>query len=97
MIPGVDHPILLITEEGREEEVVTRLARVGYDYAIGYLKGGFDAWKKSGKEVDTITSIDADMFAEKLKKHLRKNFKLEGDNYPLSLSRAEVLIGGKRQ
>jgi hypothetical protein len=41
--------------------------------------------------------MDADMFAEKLKKHLRKNFKLEGDNYPLSLSRAEVLIGGKRQ
>lgn len=40
--------------------------------------------------------MDADMFAQKLKKHLRKNFKLEGDNYPLSLSRAELLIGGKR-
>ena len=50
--------------EGREEEVVTRLARVGYDHAIGYLKGGFDAWKKSGEEIDQITSISASELAE---------------------------------
>lgn len=64
LIPDIKQEILLITPEGREEEVVTRLARVGYDHAIGYLKGGFEAWKKSGKEIDTITSIDADAFAE---------------------------------
>jgi rhodanese-related sulfurtransferase len=64
LIPDIKQEILLITPEGREEEVVTRLARVGYDYAIGYLKGGFEVWKKSGKETDTITSIDADAFAE---------------------------------
>jgi glyoxylase-like metal-dependent hydrolase (beta-lactamase superfamily II)/rhodanese-related sulfurtransferase len=63
LIPDIKQEILLITEEGREQEVVTRLARVGYDHAIGYLKGGFDAWKNSGKEVDSIKSISADELA----------------------------------
>src|SRR5207253_2008955 len=40
LVPDINQQILLITEEGREEEAVTRLARVGYDHAIGYLKGG---------------------------------------------------------
>jgi len=60
MIPDIKQEILLVTEEGREEEVITRLARVGYDFTIGYLKGGFAAWKSSGKEVDRIESIDAE-------------------------------------
>ncbi|MDR7130429.1 glyoxylase-like metal-dependent hydrolase (beta-lactamase superfamily II)/rhodanese-related sulfurtransferase [Algoriphagus sp. 4150] len=64
MIPDLKQQILLVADEGREEEVVTRLARVGYDYAIGYLKGGFEAWEKSGEEVDQITSISAGELAE---------------------------------
>lgn len=48
LIPDIKQEILLITDEGREAEVVTRLARVGYDNTIGYLKGGFDAWKNAG-------------------------------------------------
>jgi len=44
MIPDVKQQLLLIADEGREEEVITRLARVGYDYVIGYLEGGFQAW-----------------------------------------------------
>ena len=60
MIPDIKHEILLVTDEGREEEVITRLARVGYDFTIGYLKGGFTTWKNAGKEVDHITSITAD-------------------------------------
>ncbi|MDZ4809940.1 MAG: MBL fold metallo-hydrolase [Bacteroidota bacterium] len=59
MIPDIKQEILLVTDEGREEEVITRLARVGYDYTIGYLKGGFNAWKNAGKEVDQIISISA--------------------------------------
>ena len=60
MIPDIKQQILIVDEPGREEEVITRLARVGYDYTIGYLKGGFDAWKKAGKETDEIKSISAD-------------------------------------
>lgn len=57
LIPDIRQEILFIAEPGHEEEVVTRLARVGYDHAIGYLAGGFDSWKKSGKETDHIDSI----------------------------------------
>jgi glyoxylase-like metal-dependent hydrolase (beta-lactamase superfamily II)/rhodanese-related sulfurtransferase len=58
MIPDLKQNILVVADEGREEEVITRLARVGYDYAIGYIQGGFDSWKNSGrKEVDSITSL----------------------------------------
>ncbi|MBD8487642.1 MBL fold metallo-hydrolase [Echinicola sp. CAU 1574] len=64
MIPDVKQEILVIAEEGREEEVITRLARVGYDHAIGYLKGGFEGWEQSGKEVDAIESISADELAD---------------------------------
>lgn len=64
MIPDIKQEILLVTEEGREEEVITRLARVGYDFTIGYLKGGFAAWKSANMEIDTITSISPEeMFA----------------------------------
>jgi hydroxyacylglutathione hydrolase len=63
MIPDIKQEILLVTDEGREQEVITRLARVGYDYTIGYLKGGFEAWKKSGQETDQIKSISVDELA----------------------------------
>ena len=59
MIPDIKQEILLVTEPGRELEVITRLARVGYDYTIGYLEGGFDAWKNAGKEIDQIQSVSA--------------------------------------
>ncbi|MBK9338160.1 MAG: MBL fold metallo-hydrolase [Lewinellaceae bacterium] len=66
LIPDVKQELLIVAEAGREEEVVTRLARVGYDYCLGYLAGGIDAWKAAGLEVDTIESISPDEFAERL-------------------------------
>jgi len=60
MIPDIKQEILLVTEEGREEEVITRLARVGYDFTIGYLKDGIAAWKDAGKELDQIESISVE-------------------------------------
>ncbi len=68
MIPDIRQEILLVTDPGRESEVVTRLARVGYDFAIGYLKGGVNAWKASGKEVDTIESITVEELAARVDK-----------------------------
>lgn len=66
LVPDVKQQIVLVTEPGREEEVITRLARVGYDFAIGYLDGGFAAWKNAGKEVDTIESISAQELAARM-------------------------------
>lgn len=67
LIPGVNHPILIIAETGREKEAVTRLARVGYDNTLGYLQGGMEAWKKAGKDVDSIESIPATEFVKRAK------------------------------
>jgi hydroxyacylglutathione hydrolase len=57
LIKDINQPILLVLDEGREEEVVTRLSRVGYDNTLGYLKGGLDAWKSAGKETDHIEQV----------------------------------------
>jgi rhodanese-related sulfurtransferase len=67
MIPDVKQQILLITYPEKEEEAITRLSRVGYDYTIGFLKGGFEAWKKKGKEYETITRLTS--------KELEKEYK----------------------
>ncbi|GIV30710.1 MAG: MBL fold metallo-hydrolase [Saprospiraceae bacterium] len=63
LVPDLRQPILFIAEPGREMEVVTRLARVGYDNPIGYLEGGFEAWKAAGEDVDTVEEISAEAFA----------------------------------
>lgn len=64
LIPDLKQEILLVCDSGREEEVITRLARVGYDHAIGYLDGGFESWKKAKKEIDHLKSISVDQFIE---------------------------------
>jgi len=67
LIPDVKQPILIVSDPGREEEVITRLARVGYDNSLGYLNGGLEAWKKAGKETDSIVSITTEDLIEVLK------------------------------
>jgi glyoxylase-like metal-dependent hydrolase (beta-lactamase superfamily II)/rhodanese-related sulfurtransferase len=64
LITDMKQRIALVTEPGQEEEAITRLARVGYDGVVGYLEGGFEAWDKSGNEIDQIESISAEVFAE---------------------------------
>ena len=64
MIGDVNQPILLITEQGKEEESVTRLSRVGFDNILGHLDGGFEGWKAKGKEVDVVNRISAEHFSE---------------------------------
>ena len=59
LISDVAQPILLVAPEGREEEAVTRLARVGFDNVLGYLKGGIKNWEAAGKEIDTMESESA--------------------------------------
>jgi hydroxyacylglutathione hydrolase len=66
LIVDVKQPIILVTNEGEEEETVTRLSRVGFDHVIGYLKGGFKTWKESGKETDQVNRITASQFKNEL-------------------------------
>jgi glyoxylase-like metal-dependent hydrolase (beta-lactamase superfamily II)/rhodanese-related sulfurtransferase len=67
LIKDVKQPILLITPEGKEEETVTRLSRVGFDNTLGYLKGGVEAWKKAGYETDSMASVSPEEFAKHYK------------------------------
>ncbi len=62
LIKDVKQPIVVIAPEGKENETITRLARVGFDHTLGYLKGGIEAWKKDNKETDSLTSISPKEF-----------------------------------
>lgn len=95
LIPDLQQPIIFIAEEGREEEIVTRLSRVGYDNTLGYLQGGIVGWKEAGKEVDHVTSISSEAFAKQVKENtlnvidVRKTSEFEAEhvkdaeNFPL--------------
>jgi hydroxyacylglutathione hydrolase len=63
LVPDIRQTILVVADKGREEEIVTRLARVGYDHTIGYLEGGFEAWLNAEKEWETIQDITVEEFA----------------------------------
>jgi glyoxylase-like metal-dependent hydrolase (beta-lactamase superfamily II)/rhodanese-related sulfurtransferase len=65
LIKDINHPIVIISPAGREEEAITRLSRLGFDNSKGYLKGGINAWIDSGNEVDSVESINKNEF-EKL-------------------------------
>lgn len=64
LVPEIKKEVLIIADEGREEEVITRLARVGYDKTLGFLKGGMNSWLEAGKEIDTIKSISVNELAQ---------------------------------
>lgn len=59
MIVDVKQPLLLVTEEGKVEETITRLSRVGFDNVLGYLEGGIEAWIADGRTTDQVNRIDA--------------------------------------
>lgn len=67
LITDIKQPLVIVAEDDKLEEVITRLARVGYENVLGYLKGGINAWKNAGKDVDMIESITAQEFEERLK------------------------------
>jgi len=69
LIADMKQPILIVAPPRRNKETVKRLARVGYDNSIGYLKGGFESWKAAGKEIDTIETVGADTFVKTYQKN----------------------------
>ena len=62
LIMDVKQPLLLVTPEGKEQETITRLSRVGFDNVLGYLEGGISAWQTAGFEIDTMKSISPEEF-----------------------------------
>ena len=70
LISNIKQDILLVVPEGKSEEAITRLARVGYDYTIGYLEGGMQAWIAAGKTSEQLTSISSIEFQQRTKKEV---------------------------
>lgn len=68
LIKDTKQPILLVTPEGKEEEAITRLSRVGFDHTLGYLKGGIAAWKSAGFETDAIETVMPEDLAKNYEK-----------------------------
>ena len=66
LLVDVNQPILIVCDNNREEEVITRLSRVGFDNVLGYLKGGFISWNKEGFEIDSISTISPEEFVSKV-------------------------------
>lgn len=93
LITAMEQVILLVCENGKEQETITRLSRVGYDNTIGYLAGGMDSWIAAGKQLETITSISAADFEQlagegSLKVlDVRKPGEYEAEHLQFSLSR----------
>nr|WP_121269413.1 MBL fold metallo-hydrolase [Pedobacter schmidteae] len=94
LITDLKQPLLLLVEEGKEEEAITRLARVGYDNTIGYLTGGIEAWQAAGKEVDSIKSISAAEFEAVVQKDaaikvldVRKPGEYEAEHLEMTMTR----------
>ncbi|TXE18638.1 MBL fold metallo-hydrolase [Psychroserpens burtonensis] len=67
LIKDIKQPIILVVPDGKSQEAVTRLSRVGYDNTLGYLKGGIAAWISAGKDIDTLESISATEFSNRVK------------------------------
>ncbi len=67
LITDLKQPIVLVAPDGKEAEAVTRLSRVGYDNTLGYLNGGIEVWKNAGKDIETLESISAEEFANRVK------------------------------
>ena len=84
LIGDVNQPLMIITPEGREEETITRLSRVGFDQTLGYLKGGIEAWKSSGKEYDIISRVNAKDLEKLVKQEKVPVFDVRKENEYLS-------------
>lgn len=84
LIADVQQPILLVAPAGLEEEAVTRLSRVGFDNTLGFLKGGFEAWKKASKEYDTVSQINVDELKEVLENEQSPLFDVRKESEYLS-------------
>jgi len=69
LLRDVNQKLLLVIPEGREEETITRLSRIGFDHVLGYLKGGIESWINAGFETDSINSISPEEFSNQLSKN----------------------------
>ena len=64
ILEDINTPLLVLVPNGREEEVITRLSRVGFDHTLGYLEGGIKNWKSKGKLISSIDSTEGSVLKD---------------------------------
>ena len=79
LVLDLNQPIVFMADKGSEEEVVLRCSRVGYDNVVGYLSGGFETWKNAGGEVDSIESVSAEEFADRVNERIILDVRKPGE------------------
>ena len=62
LIEDVNQKIIIVSPKGKEEEAISRLARVGFDNVVGFLDGGYDKWSRSSGKIKSIKCISAKEF-----------------------------------
>ena len=55
---SMNQPLVLVTDLGKEQESILRLARVGFENVRGYLQGGIASWNKKFDVVESISPRD---------------------------------------
>src|SRR5690554_275482 len=93
VVGDIQQKILLITDVGAEEETIIRLSRVGFDNVIGFLEGGFEAWKSEGKEIDTVDRITAEDFSQQVEERNESmliDVRQQGEFNTMHLSNSEL-------
>ena len=64
IIKDISTKLLLVCDEGQEQEAIMRLSRVGFDNCLGYLAGGFSTWLNNDCKYETIETIDSDSLSK---------------------------------
>lgn len=82
LIEELDTPIVIVAEQGKEEEMITRLARVGYENVRGYLLGGIESWMAAREKVEQLPSINAAEFQERQDDYLVIDVRNPGEYEP---------------
>ena len=63
-----DRQVLLVVDDPRDaEEALRQLLRVGFDDVAGYLVGGIDAWRGSGRDLQRLEVISARTLRERVR------------------------------
>jgi glyoxylase-like metal-dependent hydrolase (beta-lactamase superfamily II)/rhodanese-related sulfurtransferase len=91
LIPNIEQKMIILAPEGREEEVVRRLARVGYDQAQGFVKGGIEAWKNAGKEVTSFKEVDVQNIIDNMDDLTVLDVRKESEHYSQRLNSEKIV------
>ena len=80
LIEDINQKIIIVSPKGKEEEAISRLARVGFDNVVGFLDGGYDKWSRSSGEIREIKCISAKEFVGETGSSKRNIYDVRGED-----------------